>query len=107
MNVIDTGHGVLLFNVFRVRPENQRALADAIRTGGDPGALPGLVSMNVLRSEDGTHVINQMYWESRAALDQAVATSPAIAATRKAVSTLIEGTGPLKYEVLPVAPESP
>lgn len=102
MNVIDTGRGVLVFNVFRVRPENQQALADTIRTAGDPADLPGLLSMNVLRSEDGTHVINQMYWGSRAEFDQAVATSPAIAATRKAVSTLIEGPGPLKYEILPV-----
>lgn len=102
MNVIDTGRGVLVFNVFRVRPENQRALADTIRTAGDPGELPGLLSMNVLRSEDGTHVINQMYWESRAAFDHAVTTSPAIAATRRAVCTLIEGTGPLAYEIFPV-----
>lgn len=102
MNVIDTGRGVLVFNVFRVRPENQRALADTIRTAGDPGDLPGLLSMNVLRSKDGTHVINQMYWASRAEFDRAVRTSPAIAATRKAVATLIEGTGPLAYEILPV-----
>lgn len=102
MNVIDTGRGVLVLNVFRVSPDKQRALADAIRTAGDPGELPGLLSMNVLRSEDGTHVINQMYWESRDAFDHAVATSPAIAATRAAVHGLIEGRGPLRYEILPV-----
>lgn len=101
MNIIDTGNGVCVFNVFRVRPENQRALAEAIRAA--EGDVPGLVSRTVLSSEDGTEVINHMYWESRAAFDDAVAHSAAIAATRTAVHGLIEGRGPLRYEVVPAA----
>ena len=101
MNIVDTGRGLIVTNVFRVRPENQATLVDTIRHGGDP-AVPGLVSMNLLRSEDGTQVINQMYWESRQAFEEAVSHNTEIAATMEAVGRLIEGAGPMRHEIVPV-----
>ena len=87
-------------NVFRVRPENQRRLVDRLRAAGDPADIPGLLSMHLLRSEDGTQVINHMHWASREAFDQATANNPAIAATRVAIRQFIEGAGPVPHEVI-------
>jgi heme-degrading monooxygenase HmoA len=104
MNLIDTGRGVVVFNVFPVRPENQEALVETIRSAGDASVIPGLLSMNLLRSEDGTHVINHMCWESREAFERAAASSPEIAAVRDRVGPLLDGPGPYRYEIVPVGP---
>jgi heme-degrading monooxygenase HmoA len=93
---------VFAVNVFRVRPENQRPLVDCIRAAGDPAGIPGLLSMHLLCSGDGTQVTNLMHWASRAALDAAVTADPVIAATRTAIRRFIEGGGPLPYEVVAV-----
>jgi heme-degrading monooxygenase HmoA len=93
---------VFAVNVFRVRPENQRPLVDRIRAAGDPGKIPGLLSMHLLCSGDGTQVTNFTHWTSREALDAATAANPAIRATRTAIREFIEGNGPLPYEVVEV-----
>ncbi|HEY2698271.1 MAG TPA: antibiotic biosynthesis monooxygenase [Pseudonocardiaceae bacterium] len=101
MNVIPLdGHGVLIFNVFTVRPENQQALVDCIRTAGDPGEIPGLRSQRVLRSLDGTQVVNHMHWDSEEAFRQGAAKVPWLTAARKRVHDLIEGTGPQRFEIV-------
>jgi heme-degrading monooxygenase HmoA len=89
-------------NVFEVRPENQQSLIDCIRSAGDPAGIPGLLSMHLLRSEDGTQVTNFMHWASKDALDSATATNPVIAATRTGIRRFIEGSGPRPFEVIEV-----
>ena len=102
MNVIQTAHnGVLFINIFSVRPENQQALIDCMRDGA-PTDVPGLVSAHLLRSLDGTKVINHTIWESEEAFRRAIKTSPAIAATRQRVHQFIEGAAPDSYEVIGV-----
>jgi heme-degrading monooxygenase HmoA len=92
--------GLFAVNVFTVRPENQQALVDAIRSAGDPGEIPGLLSIHLLRSLDGRQVINHMHWASKEAFEEAVAHHPAIEATRAVVEGLIENARPNLYEVV-------
>jgi hypothetical protein len=47
--------------------------------------LPGTVSMRLLRSNDGTQVINHMHWENEKAFKQATANNPAIVDARQRV----------------------
>src|SRR5215475_5068781 len=100
MNIIDSTDGVFVVNVFTVRPENPQALVDCIRAAGDPATVPGLLSMHLLRSKDGTQVINHMRWASKAAFDEATAHNAMIADTRDRVGELIEGARPGLYEVI-------
>src|SRR5262245_35559833 len=106
MNIVPAAgaQGLLAINVFQVRPENQQALVDCIRTAGDPAAIPGLLSMHLLRSLDGTQVINHMHWQSKEAFDTATKDNPVIAATMERVGRLIESAGPNLYEVIDVLP---
>jgi heme-degrading monooxygenase HmoA len=92
--------GLMAVNVFSVHPGNQQALVDCIRSAGDPAEVPGLVSMHLLRSLDGTRVINHMLWESEAAFTAATRLNPIIAATRDRVGELVEGARPDRYEVI-------
>src|SRR3954454_21544030 len=96
MNIIPSPDepGVLAVNVFTVRPENQQALIDTIRSAGDPADVPGLRAMHLLRSLDGTQASNHMQRESEEAFAAATATDAFIAATRERVHTLIERAGP-------------
>lgn len=89
-------------NVFQVRPENQQRLIDRIRDAGNPAGIPGLLSMHLLRSKDGTQVTNHMHWASKEALKRASAENPVIAATKIAIRELIEGAGPRPHEVIAV-----
>jgi heme-degrading monooxygenase HmoA len=102
MNIIPNPDeaGLLAVNVFTVRPENQQALIDCIRSAGDPADVPGLRSMHLLRSHDGTRVINHMHWASEEAFAAATAGDPVIAATRERVGELVEGARPDRYEVI-------
>ncbi|GHF99788.1 MULTISPECIES: hypothetical protein [Amycolatopsis] len=70
------------------------------RRAGDPAGLPGLLSMHLLHSHDGTRVINQMRWTGEAALGAATRENAAIAATVRRVGELVEGAGPDRYDVL-------
>ena len=47
---------VTFINVFTVEPVNQQRLVDCIRNAGDASAIPGLLSMHLLCSTDGTRV---------------------------------------------------
>lgn len=102
MNIIPLAdQGVLVFNIFTVRPENQQALVDCIRDAGNSADIPGLRSQRVLRSVDGTQVMNHMHWDSEAAFRRGSATDPLLAETRKRVHELIEGDGPRRFEIVP------
>jgi heme-degrading monooxygenase HmoA len=108
MNIIPLAdQSVLVFNVFAVSPENQQALVDRIRSAGNPAEIPGLRAQHLLRSVDGTQVMNHMHWDSEAAFRKAAATSPVLTATRTRVHELIEGTGPQRFELVPATPVSP
>jgi heme-degrading monooxygenase HmoA len=101
MNIIPLdGHGVLVFNVFTVRPENQQELVDCIRNAGNPVEIPGLRSQRVLRSLDGTQVVNHMHWDSEEDFRERTASVPLLAATRNRVHELIEGAGPQRFEIV-------
>ncbi|MEV4057546.1 antibiotic biosynthesis monooxygenase family protein [Amycolatopsis sp. NPDC049688] len=102
MNIIPAADGLLAVNVFTVRPENQQALIDCIREAADPAELPGLLSMHLLRSHDGTRVINQMRWTDQAALRAATRGNAAITAAVRRVGELVEGAGPDHYDVIAV-----
>jgi heme-degrading monooxygenase HmoA len=103
MNLIPTDDGGLVaINVFTVKPENQHAVIDTIRGGGDPAGIPGLRAMHLLRSTDGTKVINHMHWDSEQALRTATRTDPRIVETARTLSALIEGAQPGHYEVIPI-----
>ncbi|HVV18156.1 MAG TPA: antibiotic biosynthesis monooxygenase family protein [Pseudonocardiaceae bacterium] len=105
MNIIESTGDVLAINVFTVRPENQQALIDCIRDAGDPSTIPGLLSMHLLRSLDGTQVINHMRWASRTAFDDATAHNAVIASTRDRVGELID-KAPARYEIIPLRPRA-
>jgi heme-degrading monooxygenase HmoA len=94
------GQGLFAVNVFTVRPENQRPLIDCIRSAGDPAGVPGLLSVHLLRSLDGTQVINHMHWADEDAFRRATRENPVIAATRDQVGRLIEGAAPNLYEIV-------
>ncbi|WP_067684252.1 antibiotic biosynthesis monooxygenase family protein [Nocardia miyunensis] len=91
-----------MFNIFTVRPENQRALIESITADSGNTDIPGLLGMRLLRSLDGTHVINHMHWETEAAMQTALRTDPHIAETRRRVGELIEGAQPLRFEIAAV-----
>ena len=98
MNIIPLpDQSVLVFNVFALRPENQQALVDCIRGAGNPAGIPGLRSQRLLRSLDGTQVVNHMHWDSEAAFRE---NAPSMAGTRKRVHELIEGGGPQRFEIV-------
>jgi heme-degrading monooxygenase HmoA len=99
VNLIE-GQGLFAINVFTVRPENQQPLIDCIRAAGDPAGIPGLLSLRLLRSLDGTQVINHMHWTDEESFRRATRDNPVIAATRERVGRLIEGAGPNLYEVV-------
>ncbi|MCX4093976.1 antibiotic biosynthesis monooxygenase family protein [Nocardia sp. alder85J] len=103
MNIVSSGQdGILAFNVFTVRAERQQALVDLIVSAGDPSDIPGLRSMQILRSLDGTQVINCMHWESVAALKTATRTDPRILGAMRRVGELIESAQPNHYEIAAV-----
>lgn len=106
MNVIaaDPQGGIVAINVFTVRAESQRALVDGILRAAAKADIPGLLSMKLLCSTDGTRVINHMQWASERAWKDAAATHPAIAGARQRVQELVDGGGPDQYEIVDVKP---
>jgi heme-degrading monooxygenase HmoA len=92
--------GVFVLIVLTVRPGSQQALIDVIRSAGDPATVPGLRSINLLRSLDGTQVINHMHWASQEAYEEASASLPVIADTRAEVQRLIENAATNIYEAV-------
>lgn len=100
MNIVPVeGHGIFVINIFPVRPENQDALVTCMR-GGVSMNMTGLLSAKLLKSRDGTKVINHMVWESQEAFKQAASENPEIVATRQRVHALIDGAGPDEYEII-------
>jgi heme-degrading monooxygenase HmoA len=102
MNLIPLSeqHGVFMINVFTVPPENQRALAEAIRGDGQDVTIPGLLSRHLLSSEDGTQVAHCMHWASEDAFRQAATTNQVIGQIRQRVHQL--GARPSSYELIHV-----
>lgn len=61
------GDVMTLINVFTVDPERQQELIDVLveATERVMRDLPGFVSANIHRSDDGTRVVNYAQWRSR------------------------------------------
>jgi heme-degrading monooxygenase HmoA len=57
-----------LINVVTVAPEHQQELLDLLAEATEQvmAAIPGFVSANLHRSDDGTRVVNYAQWRSRA-----------------------------------------
>jgi heme-degrading monooxygenase HmoA len=103
MTSTDPGdRGVLVLITLSVRPEDQQAVLDVLRTAGDPADLPGLRSITLLRAPDGTRVVNQMHWASRAAFEDARAHLPLVGATRARVAELVRGATTEVYELVEI-----
>jgi hypothetical protein len=101
VNFIPTeSQGVFVLIALTVRPENQQALIDTIRSAGDPAQIPELRSVNLLRSLDGTQVINNMHWVSEQAYEDARTHLPVIKNTRAEVQRLIEDSTTNLYEAV-------
>ncbi|MBO0805920.1 MAG: antibiotic biosynthesis monooxygenase [Nocardiopsaceae bacterium] len=100
MNIIPlTGHhGVFIINIFTVPPENQQALAEAIRADGHDVAIGGLLSRHLLCSADGTQVAHCMHWASEDDFKQAVTANAVIGQIRQRVHEL--GAHPNSYETV-------
>jgi heme-degrading monooxygenase HmoA len=96
--------GVFVLIVLTVRPGSQQALIDTIRAAGDPAQVPGLRSISLLRSLDGTQVINHMHWASQEAYAAASARLPVIRDTRAEVQRLIENAATNIYEAVSLGP---
>lgn len=60
-----------LINVFTVEPDRQQELVDLLVEATDAvmRELPGFVSANIHRSDDGRRVVNYAQWRSRADFD--------------------------------------
>jgi heme-degrading monooxygenase HmoA len=58
------------------------------------------LSVHLLRSLDGTQVINHMHWADEDAFRRATRENPMIAAAREQVGRLVEGAAPNLYEIV-------
>jgi quinol monooxygenase YgiN len=70
MITIDTNPNVVtMINVITVRPENQERLVELMISVGESlkDDLPGLISVSLHKSSDGTRVVNYQQWESEEA----------------------------------------
>jgi heme-degrading monooxygenase HmoA len=58
-----------LINVFTVEPEKQQDLVDLLieATNNTVSHLPGFISANIHKSQDGVRVVNYAQWESKEA----------------------------------------
>lgn len=82
-------HGM---NLVSVRPENQQKVVDALRGMGPLKDIPGLLSLQVLRSVDGDKLLTYMRWESPEAFQKAEE-QPQVQAAIAEVTGLIEDHG--------------
>ncbi len=90
MATIEKGRQLMtLINVFTVKPEKQRELADLLVRATDETmkTLPGFVSASIHRSLDGTKVINYAQWRSKADFE-ALKEDPKAQAHMKAAAAL-------------------
>ena len=55
---------VFVLIALTVRPENQQTVIDTVLSAGDPADVPGLRSVELFRSLDGTRVVNYAQWQS-------------------------------------------
>jgi quinol monooxygenase YgiN len=93
---------ITLVNVFRVEPEEQDALIDALVRATDDviASVPGFVSASFHRSLDGTAVLNYAQWRSREDFE-AIFSRPEVVAHFREIGRLARGERNL-YEVVSV-----
>jgi antibiotic biosynthesis monooxygenase (ABM) superfamily enzyme len=92
-----------LSNVFTVRPERQRELADLLATATEEVIqhLPGFVAANIHVSADGARVVNYAQWETAEAL-QAMPENPDAKEHIDRSAEVAESFDPRLYEVVSV-----
>jgi len=62
---------VTLINVFTVEPQHQQQLVDILVEATEKVMrdIPGFISANIHKSDDGAKVVNYAQWESKAAFE--------------------------------------
>jgi heme-degrading monooxygenase HmoA len=90
-------HGM---NIVSVKPENQQKIIDALREIGPVKEIPGLISMQLLRSIDGQKIVNYMRWESVAAFQQAEQNPQVMAAIGKITEYTEDAGVPGFYQLM-------
>lgn len=90
-----------LINVFRVKRENQQALAKVLTeaTVQTMRHLPGFISANIHRSFDGTRVVNYAQWRSKEDFEAMLRSEAAKPHLGKA-QELAENADPIVCEVV-------
>ncbi len=90
------GHAVLI-NTFQVKPERAEELLDILhQAAGTMRELPGFVSANLHRSEDGTRVVNYVQWRTKADFETMLK-NPAAQPHMKHAADLAESYEPVIY----------
>jgi heme-degrading monooxygenase HmoA len=97
--ISDEKRGLLVLVTISVRPENQQELVDTLSNTGDVSHIEGLLSRHILRSQDGTRVINHMQWASKEAYEEAAKHLPAFTNQRTEVHRLMESITSAIYEL--------
>lgn len=89
-----------LINVFTVRPERQRELADILIQATEEimQHIPGFIAANIHVSDDGERVVNYAQWESAEAL-QAMYGNATAQVHMKQAADLAESFDPHLYTV--------
>jgi heme-degrading monooxygenase HmoA len=86
-------------NVFTIRPENQDRLVECLQSLGSTADVPGLISLRLFRSLDGSKMINYMEWETSEAFKKA-STNPTVAAVVERAAELVEDGDPGLYKLV-------
>lgn len=92
MTDMQEGREVHGMNLVSVKPENQQQVVDTLREIGPLKEIPGLLSLQVLRSADGDKLLTYMRWESMDAFQQAEQ-HPQVMAVITKVTQFIEDRG--------------
>jgi antibiotic biosynthesis monooxygenase (ABM) superfamily enzyme len=92
-----------LINVFTVRPERQRELADLLITATEEVMqhLPGFIAANIHVSTDGVRVVNYAQWETAEAF-QAMLANPEAKEHMDQAAAIADSFDPHLYSVLSV-----
>ena len=89
---------VFVLIALTVRPENQQTVIDTVLSAGDPADVPGLRSVELFRSLDGTRVVNYAQWRNAEAM-QAMRSNPAAQEHMTRCADLADGFEPHLYTV--------
>lgn len=90
-----------LINTFTVKPENQEALINLLKSATDEvfKKIDGFISASIHRGVEGTKVVNYVQWQSKEHL-MAIFKNPEVQKYQKQTEPLIEKVEPVTYFVV-------